>query len=82
VVLLELSERSEDMEDQLPPTGTGVQLFLLAFEVDATALQVLDGVDEMPERAAKTVQSPHDKGVPRTQMRERVGEPWTVCAGA
>ena len=65
-VPLELSERSEDMEDQLPPARTGVQLLLQALEVDATALQVLDGVDEMPKRAAETVQSPHDKGVPRS----------------
>src|SRR2546421_356664 len=81
-VSLKLRQRSEDMENQLPPARTGIQLLLQSLELDAPPLHVFDPADESGETASRAVQPPYDKGVPWTQVGECPSEPWSVCAGS
>ncbi len=46
------------MEDQLSPTGCGVDTFLQRFETHSPLMKLGNGVDEVPERAAKPIQPP------------------------
>jgi hypothetical protein len=63
-VPLELRQGAEDVEDELPPGGGGVDLLGEALEADALGVQGGDGLDEVPERAAKPIETPDDEGVP------------------
>src|SRR3954452_20221582 len=69
-VTLELRKGAEDVEDELPAAGRGVDLLGEALEADTLAVELRDGLDEVLERAAEAVQAPHNKRVPVPQVRE------------
>src|SRR4051812_11859092 len=70
----ELGEGSEDMKDEFPAACSGVDLFLQRPEANAALLQVPDGVDEVHQGPAESVQAPDDQGVACSEVRERLGE--------
>ena len=72
---LELGQGSEDVEDELPAAGGGVQLLLQRLDVHTPALKVPDGVDEVSEGTAEPVQPPDDKGVACSQVGECLRQP-------
>src|SRR3954452_673046 len=57
-VPLELGQCAEDVEDQFPTAGGGVDLFLEGAEANAPLLQLPDSLDQMRQRAAEPVQPP------------------------
>src|SRR4051794_15763398 len=63
-VALELRKGAEDVEDELPAAGRGVDLLGEALEADAAAVKLCDGLDKVLEGAAEAIQAPHHKGVP------------------
>jgi hypothetical protein len=66
----------------LPP-GVVVSIRLLeAAEPHAALSQPGDGVDQMPQGAAETVELPDDQGVPGTQLVQDLLEDGAVGAGA
>src|SRR5512142_710882 len=69
-VAFELSERAEDVEDQLAAAGGGIDLLLQRLEADPPLLKQGDGVDEVAQRAAQPVQPPDDEGVARAHVRQ------------
>src|SRR4051794_3653847 len=79
---LKFSEGAKDMEDELPAAGRGVDLLLQRPEADAPLLQLPDGVDQMPEGAAESVQPPDHQSVAHSKVRERLGKPGAFCHGA
>ena len=63
---LELGQRREDAEHQAAVRGRGAEVGALPgqhLEAHATPGQVMDGVDQVAEVAAETVQLPGDQGV-------------------
>ena len=62
-VAFELGQRPEDVEDELAAAGGGVDLLLQGLEADAPLLKQGDGVDEVAQGAAKSIQPPDDQGV-------------------
>ena len=77
-----LSERSEDMEDELATAGGGVDLLLQRAEANAPVLESPDGVDQMRQRAAQPVQPPDHQGVACSKVGERLGEAGAFRHGA
>src|SRR5215207_9794274 len=63
-VALELRKGAEDMEDELPAAGCGVDLLGEALEADTLAVELSDGLDEVLEGAAEAIQAPDHQGVP------------------
>src|SRR3954451_24100579 len=63
-VALELGKRAEDVEDELPAAGRGVDLLGGALEPDALAVKLRDRLDEVFEGATEPIQAPHHQGVP------------------
>jgi hypothetical protein len=57
-----------------PPGGGGVDLLGEAAKADLPVVEPRDPVDEVPEGAAKSIQSPDDQGIPCPQMGERLLE--------
>ncbi len=78
---LELSQCSEEMEDQLATTGRRVDLLLQGPEANAAFLEVTDGVDQMRQRATEPVETPDNEGVPLTEVSQCICKPWAVCTG-
>src|SRR4051794_37129692 len=70
------------MEDELPATGGGVDLLLYRAEANAPVDESGDRLDQVWQRAAETVQSPHHQGVACSKMGERLGETRPVRDGA
>jgi hypothetical protein len=71
-VALKLGKSAEDVEDELPTTGRGVDLLGEALEADALAVKLRNRLDEVLQGPAEAVQAPHHQGVPFPQVRERV----------
>src|SRR5215207_20720 len=69
-VALELRKGAEDVEDELPAAGRGVDLLGEALEADTLAVEPRDRLDQVLERAAEAIQAPHHQGVPVPQVRE------------
>src|SRR5215210_5885271 len=63
-VALELRKGTEDVEDELPAAGRGVDLLGEALEADALAVKLPDRLNQMREGAAEAIQAPYNKGVP------------------
>lgn len=61
---LELSERSEDVEDQLPTRRRGVHVLLQAFEPDPPLAKPVHDLDEILKAPPQPIQLPHHQGVP------------------
>ena len=70
------------MEDQLAAAGGGVDLLGEALEADAPLLQPSDRLYKVWERSPETIELPHDEGVPRADVAERLLETWPVGLGA
>src|SRR4051812_12509126 len=66
-VALELRKCAEDMEDELPAAGRGVDLLGGALEADALAVKLRNRLDQVFEGPAEAVQAPHHQGVPAPQ---------------
>src|SRR4051794_20125800 len=81
-VALELRKGAEDVEDELPAAGRGVDLLGEALEADAAAVKLCDGLDKVLEGAAEAIQAPHHKGVPFPKVREGLREAWAFCSAA
>src|SRR3954464_14184381 len=62
-VALELRKGAEDVEDELPAAGRGVDLLGEALEADALAVKLPDCLNQMREGAAEAVQAPNHQGV-------------------
>ncbi len=60
---LELSQRPEDVEDELATGRGGVDLLGQALEADPPSRQGCDDLDQMLERAAQPAESPDDEGI-------------------
>src|SRR3954469_3779677 len=69
-VALELRKGAEDVKDELPAAGRGVDLLGGALEADALAVKLRDRLDQMREGAAKAIQAPAHQRVPVPQVRE------------
>src|SRR5215203_3508691 len=57
-VALELGKGAEDVEDELPAAGRGVDVLGEALEADALAVELRDGLDQVLEGAAEPIQAP------------------------
>jgi hypothetical protein len=60
---LELGQRPEDVEDQLPATRRRVDLLRQALEADPRLCQGIEQLDEIRERAAEAIEPPDDERV-------------------
>src|SRR5215213_1323222 len=72
-VALELGKGAEDVEDELPAAGRGVDLLGEALEANALAVELSDRLDEVLQGAAEPIQPPHHQRVPVPQVREGQG---------
>ena len=66
------------MEDEFAAGSGGVDGFLEAAEPDPTLSQASDGVDQMPQRAAKPIGLPDNQGVAGTVLVQDLLEDWPV----
>src|SRR5689334_748762 len=62
-VPLKLRQRPEDVEDEFPAGGGGIDVLREAFKADLTVVELSDAGNEVFEGAPKTVQLPDDKGI-------------------
>lgn len=53
---LKLADRPEDMEEQLPRWGPGVDRLIQNHEIDAEAIKLLGQDGKVPDAACKTIQ--------------------------
>ena len=67
-VAFELGQGGKDMEDQLAARGGGIDRLLQAAEPNAALGQSGDGVDQMPQGPAQSVELPDDQGVAGPQL--------------
>ncbi len=67
------------MEDQLAARGRCIDALGEAAERDASCLNGLDGVDQVPEAAAQPVQPPDDDGVTGRSWSKSVSS-WGRCS--
>src|SRR4051812_26018914 len=72
-VALELRKSTEDVEDELPAAGRGVDLFGGALEADALAVKLCDRLDEVLHGSSEAVPGPHYRRVPVPHERKRLG---------
>src|SRR3954470_5814421 len=72
-VPLELSQRPEDVKDELAATGRGVDVLLKGAKAHTPLLQLPDGLDEMRQGAAEPVESPHHERVARAKVGRALG---------
>jgi len=75
---LELRERAEDVEDELPAGARGVDRLGEEAESDLSLLEELNEVDEVAEAAAQPIELPDDDGVPRAEVVEHLRELGTI----
>lgn len=67
----ELGERGEDVEDQAPAGGGGVEGFVQALKADLPFPKPADDGDQVLDRATEPFQGRDDKGVPGAQVVQR-----------
>jgi hypothetical protein len=67
---LELSERSEDMEDEFASRRGGIDRFGDRFEADLPVVEACDRLDEVLEGPAEPVKAPYDQGVASKNVRK------------
>ena len=58
-----LGKCPEDMENEFPTAGGGVDVFSQAFKADVSIVQIGDPLDEVFEGAAKSIKPPDDEGI-------------------
>src|SRR3990172_3225401 len=71
---LELSERPEDVEDQLSGAGGGVDVLVEGTETDAARLELANNLDEVAKRPADAIELPDHERVALARVGERVVE--------
>jgi hypothetical protein len=81
-VALELSQRSENMEDEFAAGRGGVDALLHAAEADTPSLYVCDRVDQVPERAAESIKLPHHERIARPELIEHLEQLGTLVENA
>jgi hypothetical protein len=81
-VALELSQGAEDVEDQLPAGGGGVDPLGQALEPNALLGQAGNGVDQVAEAAAEAVEPPDHEGVAGAELFESPVEAGAFRQGA
>ena len=62
------------MDHESAGGGGGVDGFVEAAEVDASAGEVVDGGHEMREEASEAVEAPYDEGVALVELGQRLVE--------
>jgi hypothetical protein len=70
------------MEHELAAGSGGIDRLLEASEPDPTLGEPSDGVNQMPEGAAESVEFPDDQGVAGAQLVQELLEGGAVGAGA
>src|SRR2546422_1078536 len=78
----EFGQGGEDVEDQLAAAGGGVDLLGQAFEADPPPLQPGDGLYKVWQRSPETIELPHDEGITRSDVVERLLKTCPVGLGA
>src|SRR4051794_25078067 len=73
-VPLEIGQGREDMEDELPAAGGGVDLLGQALEADPPILEPCHRLNQVRERSAKPVELPDDEGVTAARETYRLVE--------
>ena len=63
-IALELSQRAEDVKDELAPGGGGVDLLGEGLEANSPLGQRRHHLDQMLEGAAQAIEAPDHEGVP------------------
>ena len=71
---LELRQRAEDVEDELPGAGVSIDRFLQAAQPDALRAQGLGVGDEVLQRTAQPVEAPHHQRVAGTELGQRLAQ--------
>jgi len=71
---LELGERSEDVKREPPRRSRRVDALSQASEADSALLEPRDRFDQVPQRAAETIELPDDERVALAEMVEAVVE--------
>ncbi len=66
-VALELGERPDGMEDELPGERARVDALGQGGETDTTSLSLLGNPNQIDETAPEAVEPPHDQGIPLAQ---------------
>ena len=71
------------MEDQATAGGGGVDVFMQGSKFDAAVLQFGELIDEVPDGAAESVESPDHQGVAGAELVEEFVEFWSglECTG-
>lgn len=67
-------QSAEDGEDQAPAGDAGVDLLGQGPEGDMAFFELLDSLEQMPQGPTESVESPDDKGVACSQVREQIGQ--------
>src|SRR5262249_35331445 len=77
---LKFSEGARDVEQQLPAWRGRVDVLLIKVQIAPRCLQMLDGVDQVPHRAAHAVDGPgHDDiELAPTGVLQHAIEPWPL----
>ena len=78
---LKLSKGAENVEDELASACPGVQLLLQGLEVHTPTLKLADRLNEVSQRPAQPVETPHNEGVPGSQVGHGLCKPWAVGEG-
>jgi hypothetical protein len=81
-VAFELGQGGEDVEDKLAAGGGGVNRLLETSEPDAAVSESGDGVNQMAQGPAQSVEFPDDQGVAGAQLVQDLLEGGAVGAGA
>jgi hypothetical protein len=81
-VSLELREGAEQMEDQSASGRRGVHRLSQRPEPDASRIQRGNGVDQMGQRAAKTIEFPNNENVLGADVGDGGHETWPICLRA
>ena len=75
---LEVRDGAEDVEHELAGGRGGVKTLLEADQVDATGLELVDGLEQLPERASHTVEVSDAQAVSGPGVVDALGEPGAV----
>jgi hypothetical protein len=81
-VAFELGQGRKDVKDELAAGSGGVDRLLETAEPDPTLGELSDGVDQVPQGAAKAVELPDDQGVAGPQLVQDLLEGGAVGAAA
>ena len=75
---LEVRDGAENVKHELAGGRGGVEALLEADQVDTSGLEVVDGLEQLPERAAQTVEASDAQAVSGPGVVDELGEPGTL----